>query len=141
MQVMISVWLMNGADLVAGVELNPKQVPDTSWKPVGTGDFDRDSKTDILWQRADGSLLVWFMDGVNLTSNSYLNPSQVAANTGWKPISTGDFNRDGKTDILWSNNAGYLSVWFMDGINLVSSSYLNPNQIAADTGWKPVGAP
>ena len=137
----VSVWLMNGADLVARVELNPKQVPDTSWKPVGTGDFNRDSKTDILWQRADGSLVVWLMDGVNLISSVSLNPSQVAADTGWKPISTGDFNGDGKTDILWRNDAGYLSVWFMDGINLVSSSYLNPNQIAADTGWKPVGTP
>lgn len=134
----ISVWLMDGENLIAGVELNPNQVTDTSWKPVSTGDFNQDAKVDILWQRDDGSLKVWLMDGVNLTSEVNLTP---VADTSWKAISTGDFNRDGKTDILWRNNDGYLSVWFMDGINLVSSTYLNPDRVAASTRWKPVGVP
>ncbi len=82
----ISAWLMDGANLTGKVELNPHQVTDTTWKPVGVGDFDRDSKTDILWQCDDGSLVVWFMDGINLISSVSLNHSQVAADTGRKPV-------------------------------------------------------
>ncbi len=134
----VSVWLMDGANLLGGVELNPNQVTDTTWKPAATGDFNQDSKVDILWQRDDGSLKVWLMDGTNLTSEVNLTP---VGDTSWKAVSTGDFDRNGKTDILWRNSDGYLSVWFMDGTNLVSTTFLNPDRIPADTGWKPVGTP
>lgn len=65
--------------------LNPSRVADTAWKPVGTGDFNNDGKTDILWRRDDGSVSVWLMDGNNLVSGLYLNPSLVA-DTTWKIV-------------------------------------------------------
>ncbi|MBW4665709.1 MAG: S8 family serine peptidase, partial [Chroococcus sp. CMT-3BRIN-NPC107] len=92
-------------------------------------DFNNDGKTDILWRHNDGWLSAWLMDGTNLISSTYLNPNQVA-DTNWKPVGTGDFNNDGKTDILWRHNDGWLSAWLMDGTNLISSTYLNPNQVA-----------
>ena len=34
----------------------------------GTGDFNGDGKSDILWQGDDGTPAVWFMDGMNFLS-------------------------------------------------------------------------
>ncbi|WP_235355233.1 FG-GAP-like repeat-containing protein [Aliterella atlantica] len=133
----VSVWFMNGANLISSAALNPGRVTDIAWKPVGTGDFNNDGTTDILWRHDSGYLSVWFMNGANLISGSLLNPSRVA-DTAWKPVGTGDFNNDGKTDILWRRDDGYVSVWFMDGNSLVSGTYLNPSRVA-DTTWKIVG--
>jgi FG-GAP-like repeat len=42
----------------------------------------------------------------------------------WNVVSTDDFNGDNKTDILWQNNDGKISVWLMDG-----ASYINGDTI------------
>jgi len=79
------VWLRNGTNLISGTLLNPSRVPDTAWKPVSTGDFNNDGTTDIPWRRDDGSVSVWLMDGNNLVSGVYLNPSRVA-DTTWNIV-------------------------------------------------------
>jgi FG-GAP repeat len=33
---------------------------------------------------------------------------------------TGDYNGDGKTDILWSDGSGHYSTWFMEGASIMS---------------------
>ena len=33
----------------------------------GTGDFDGDGKSDILWQHSDGTPAIWLMDGPDAT--------------------------------------------------------------------------
>jgi hypothetical protein len=35
--------------------------------------------------------------------------------TSWKIAVTGDFNADGKSDILWTNSNGDTSIWYMTG--------------------------
>jgi hypothetical protein len=41
--------------------------PGTSWRAVGTGDFNDDGNLDILWQNASGQASIWEMDGHTLT--------------------------------------------------------------------------
>ena len=49
---------------------------------------------------------------------SFLNANMVFAGTG-------DFNADGKPDIIWQNTStGQTYYWLMDGLNLSSSGYL-----------------
>ncbi len=55
-----------------------------------------------------------------------------------KVVGVADFNNDTKPDILWQHGTGYLSVWYMNGATMTSSTLLTPNQVA-DTGWKVVG--
>ena len=33
----------------------------------------------------------------------------------WTIAETGDYNGDGKSDILWIDNTGNVGVWFMNG--------------------------
>ena len=51
-------------------------------------------------------------------------------------IGTGDFNGDGKADILWQNNSGTPAIWLMNGTSVTGSGVLaNPG-----TGWHAIGA-
>lgn len=78
----LAVWLMNGTDLIQGELLNPAAPPDKNWRVVGTVDLNKDGKTDLLFQHADGAVGVWFMDGVNLLRATLLNPSHPG--DGWR---------------------------------------------------------
>lgn len=42
----------------------------TLTKPHGTIDFDGDAKSDILWQHTDGTVAIWFMDGLTISPAS-----------------------------------------------------------------------
>jgi hypothetical protein len=40
-------------------------------------------------------------------------------------VGTGDFNNDGKPDLLWRNKAnGNVAVWYMNGATLVSGAVI-----------------
>jgi hypothetical protein len=112
------------------------EVADLSWEVVGTGDFNSNGKVDILWRnKATGENVVWYMDGVTRTGWSYIEPA--VSDLNWEIVGTGDFNGDGKTDILWRNKStGQNVVWLMNGTTY--SSYAELMQVA-DTNWQIVG--
>ena len=70
-----------------------------------------------MWQGNDGTAAVWLMDGTNV-----LSATAVGSNPGptWEIKGTGDFNGDGKSDILWQGQNGTPAIWLMDGTNVVS---------------------
>jgi hypothetical protein len=53
----------------------------------------------------------------------------------WHAIGTGDFDGDGKADILWQNDNGSAGIWTMNGTSLTGSVSL-PNPGA---GWHLIG--
>jgi len=53
-------------------------------------------------------------------------------------VATGDFNGDGKADLVWEHTSGTVSAWFMDGPTMIGSAYLNP--VSVDPGWRIVGS-
>ena len=55
--------------------------------------------SDILWQNASsGQASVWDMSGNALTGGGGVSPNPGPA---WKAIGTGDFNGEGRADILF----------------------------------------
>jgi hypothetical protein len=98
------------------------------WIIIGSGDFNRDGKTDILWEQAGGSHLVWLMNGTRLASTVRL---PVVATT-WKAAATGDFNSDHNPDIVWQSFTGARSVWEMNRTAL--SHVVSLGNVA--TSWK-----
>ena len=132
----VGVWTMNGLDLFSASFFNPSQLNDARWRIVAIQDFNRDGRPDLLFQYEDGTLAVWYMNGIDLVSAALLNPSQPGE--GWRVAATGDFDRDGKKDILFQHTDGTLAVWFMDGINFIQGAFLNPEH-PGDSRWRVVG--
>ena len=98
--------------------------PGPSWQIKGTGDFNGDGKSDILWQNSDGTPAIWLMNGTNVLSGGAagsFNPGP-----SWQIKGTGDFNGDGKSDILWQNSDGTPAIWLMNGINAVAGGAVGP---------------
>jgi hypothetical protein len=42
-------------------------------------------------------------------------------------MGTGDYNNDGKSDILWQNSSGAVAIWEMNGTNILAAATIaNP---------------
>ncbi len=130
----LNAWTMNNATRV-GQTFITATVSDggpstayatTPWRPVGTNDFDGDGMTDILWYNKDtAQSQIWFMSGHIRTRHAIVdaNLDGGGGNVGlpWRIAGTGDFNRDGSSDILWHNrDTGESQIWYMRGASRVS---------------------
>jgi len=61
--------------------------------------------------------------------------SAVPAN--WHIIETGDFNGDGKSDILWRDfNSGAVAIWLLNGLQVLQSG----NAGSVPLNWQIQGA-
>jgi len=131
-----AVWFMDGVDLISGTFTSPSALADMNWQMVGTGDFNRDGKADFLWRHAvSGEIVMWFMDGTNLVSGTFTTPPAIA-DISWRIAGTGDFNQDGKPDILWHHEvSGQIKLWYMDGPVMTGETFTNPS-VLADVNWK-----
>ena len=52
--------------------------PGPSWKAIGTGDFNDDGHSDILWQNTNGQAAIWEMNGTNLIAGGTGRPQSWA---------------------------------------------------------------
>ena len=123
----LAVWYLNNGTLSGAAYLNPASPGSANWKAVGTGDFNGDGQPDILLQNTDGTLAVWYMNGVTLLSGEYLTPSNPGAN--WRVMGITDQNGDGKPDLLFQNSSdGSLAIWYMNGSKISLGKLLKPSQ-------------
>jgi PKD repeat protein len=108
-----SMWMMNGTGIIDGGQTF-LQIGN-AWRVAGVGDFNGDGYSDVLWRNiTTGDNIVWLQNGVNTIGGSGVT-SRVS-DTAWSVVGIGDFNSDGKSDILWRNDTtGATSIWMMDG--------------------------
>src|SRR3989454_412155 len=104
------IYLMNVTAIVTEGYL--RQVADLNWKVGGVADFDGDGKADILWRNSStGENYLYPMNGTTiLGTEGYL---RTVTDLNWQVQAVGDYNGDGKADILWRNSSNadsYLSL-------------------------------
>lgn len=133
----VAFWSMDKENLVTAGLFSPNNSGDPNWRIVSSGHFNSDTKPDLLFQHTNGDLAVWYMNGITLTSPTFLNPANPGP--GWKAIGTGDFNGDGKSDILLQKDDRTLAVWYMDGVNLTSPILVSPANPGAEWAAVAVG--
>src|SRR5689334_12155135 len=88
----------------------------STWTVAGIGDFDHDTKSDILWKVDDGNgsydVVVWQMNGATVSSSG----TAGTLNNAWGIVGTGDFDGDGKANILFRNaDDATTAIWNMNG--------------------------
>ena len=121
--------MMSAGSIAQGVSVG--NLP-TNWSIVGTGDFDGDGITDILWRNTAGDVLIWLMK-----ADGTLRQQEVTGNvpTRWSVMETGDFNGDGKSDIAWLDTSGNVMTWLMNGFTPAAIQLGN-----VGTAWSISGA-
>jgi FG-GAP-like repeat/FG-GAP repeat len=111
-------WQMNGNTKVGEGVIRSVS---TDWKIAGTGDFNGDSKDDILWRNVNSGLTyIYQMNGYGVVTEGVVNNNVVnTLGADWNIAGTGDFNGDGKDDILWRNTStGSAYVYLMNGLSI-----------------------
>lgn len=138
----LAVWEMSGtvvshAGVVTLSDGTTVANPGPSWRVVGTGDFSGNGHSDILLQNDNGPLALWEVNGSTITTASMIQYNGSDANPGptQHAVGTGDFNNDGKTDIVFRSDTGAVSTWVMNGSTISSAAALaNPG-----ASWNSVG--
>jgi hypothetical protein len=125
---------MSGNTLIGGGAVSPN--PGPAWQAIGTGDFNHDGFSDILFQnKSTGQVSVWEISG-----NTLIGGGPVSPNPGpsWHAIGTGDFTHDGfSDDILFQNSStGQVSIWEMEGNRLIGGGPVSANP---GTSWHAIG--
>jgi hypothetical protein len=135
-----TLWLYPGTGRVDASNSgfsSPKRIGDYGWEVfttlVGTGDFNRDGKNDLVARRTDGSLWLYRGTGTISGSNVGYNGAVKIGDYGWEVFDQlfgpGDFNADGKNDLLGRMADGTLWMYPGDGTGKLAA----PRRIG--TGW------
>jgi hypothetical protein len=105
----VTDWLARPDGSFAGNSNLLTQVP-TNWHIAGTGDFNGDGLADVLWRSDDGTVTDWLAQGNGVfAGNSSSFNGQLGSS--WHVVEIGDFNGDGRDDILWRNDDGTVADW------------------------------
>jgi hypothetical protein len=119
-------WQMHGTEISASI---PLPTVDPGWRIAGTGDFDSDGTTDLLWSDTDsGSLYIWFMG--DPTADGELG---FALEPGWAIAGVGDFDGDDRSEIAIGNESSQFEIWGM------GSDFVRVGAFPLRRGWKLAG--
>ena len=132
----VVIWTMDGTTVSNASQTAPTSSVDPSWTTAGTGDFNGNGKSDILWRNSTtGNVAVWTMNGSSVTASTLTSTPTLASS--WTTAGVADFNGDGKSDILWRNDDDRVVLWTMDGSSVVSFAATSTPTLAAS--WKAAG--
>ena len=109
----------------------------TSWRIVGTGDFNGDGRDDILFRHDSGIVTNWLGEADGGFAPNFANASS-SVDASWKVIGTGDFNGDGKDDILFRHDSGLITEWLGTANGGFADNFANSASSVA-TSWHVAG--
>jgi len=132
----LGVWFIDNATFTGGGYFVPNNVGDRAWRVGASSDFNRDDKEDLAFQYSDGSLAVWSMDGLRLSSANFLQPGQIDRN--WKLAAAADFNADGKFDLVFQHDNGGIAFWLLDGLTRIGCGFRSGSG-PSDPNWRVAG--
>ena len=133
---LLEIQLLNG-NVSAGGGIISNNPFDASWHIFGSGDFNGDGKSDLIWQRnSDGLLEIQFLNGNINAGGGVITNNPFDAS--WSLFGTGDFNGDGKADLVWRRNSdGLIEIQFLNGNTSIGGGTIANNPF--DSSWTLAG--
>ena len=108
------------------------------WRPVGVGDFNDDGRDDVLLRRADGAWRYYAMDGRRVVAKES-GPADLPESLDLRIAGVGDFDGDGRDDVLLRHVDGPWWLYPMDGRQIVHERATRL-RLAGDVAWRYVSA-
>ena len=110
----VTNWLGTGNGGFVGNDGAIFRAVPTSWNVAATADFNGDGRDDILWRDTNGAVTDWLATaGGGFADND--NAIFALVPIEWTIAGTGDFNGDGRDDILWRHDNGMVTNWLGTG--------------------------
>ncbi|MCY3814645.1 MAG: FG-GAP-like repeat-containing protein [Gammaproteobacteria bacterium] len=105
-----------GRDLATPVQLSMTR--NKQWYWAASGDFDGNGTHDVLLRRTDGVWTYYPMGGGNVV-DAGRGWSKLTRNPDWRPVGVGDFNDDGRDDVLLRRGNGGWAYYAMNGRRVI----------------------
>jgi hypothetical protein len=99
-------------------------------------DFNGDGRSDILWRIEDGIATNWLAQANGSFTENWAN-AYVNVSASWQVAGIGDFNGDGRDDVLWRNNDGRVIDWLGRADGSFGSNPKANNTVS--TSWEVAG--
>jgi len=100
------------------------------WRMVGAGDINGDGMDDLIWLDSQtNQFAYWLMDGKTRTGYRIFNITP-----GYYPATIGDFDNDGKADVVWTSANNDLYFWLSNG-----SGFTGRYITTYPAGWQVIG--
>lgn len=100
-----------GTDILGGIERLDFIGTSVFLDPARPRDTNGDARADFGWRGADGSVVVWAMDGLGIAGGGYI--TQVGGN--WRLLGLAETDGNNRADMVWLSDAGQIQVWSMNG--------------------------
>ncbi len=133
----IASWFMQGSSWVGGAYFSLS--PLSGYALIGVGDFEgRGSMSLVFQSRTTNRIVLWTTGGTNNAAIYRSDFVNLTPPPGWKVVGIGDFNADGKSDLVLQNQTtNQIAVWYMNGAVYQGGALLSSTPGA---GWQVVGA-
>ena len=126
---------MDGASVASGAPV--RMTPKLEWYWAGAGDFNGDGRDDVMLRRADGVWVYYPLDGsrVIVEERGWAN---MTRKLDWRVVGVGDFNADGRDDMLLRRTDGTWVYYPMNGRRVIVEERGWAN-LPRDTDWRMAG--
>ena len=129
------IYPMNGLAILSTQGYIPT-VADKNWQVVAVADFNGDGTADIFWRNlSTGETYLYPMSGLTILGGAgYV---RTVNDPRWRIVATGDYDGDGRADLLWRNlSSGENYLYPMDGTTVkATEGYIS---LVADLTWRPI---
>jgi YD repeat-containing protein len=119
------LWFMNSSGIQSS-----SIATTIDWQSVQTGDFNGDGKADMLWRKSNGEVRIWYFTATGTYTDTSIGGSSGNW-AGWAVPKVADFDGNGRTDIVWRNDAGLTQIGYYD----TSGNLSVVNYTATTTDW------
>ena len=125
------IWRLNGSSVTEDRAISGGI--SSEWEYLALADVSGDGKADVLLRNVfSGQVNAWLMNGGTKSSGGAIGNAFGLTYAG-----AGDFDGDGRADILWRTALGQMRLWLMNGLTLASDIAVG-GATTVDAAWRVV---